>query len=65
VDTTGNLTSSKEAMNGFAIATKDTGLVVNLESTHGIVEDWLHDSNMKKVVYLKVAAWIVLVTNIL
>ena len=52
MDTTSNLTSGEKSGNGFAISTKDTGLGVNLETTHGVVENRGHEGNVEDVVHL-------------
>jgi hypothetical protein len=52
VDTTGNLTSSEKSGDGLAIGTEDTGLGVDLEATHGVVEDRGHEGDIEDIVHL-------------
>jgi hypothetical protein len=55
VDTTGNLTGGKQARDGLAVSTEDTGLGVDLETTHGVVEDGGHEGDVEDVVHLPLA----------
>jgi hypothetical protein len=48
--TTSHLTSSEEARDGFAVLVDDTGLRVDLETTHGVVQDGGHDGDVEEVV---------------
>ena len=52
MDTASNLASGKKSGNGLATSTEDTGLGVNLEATHGVVEDRGHEGNVVDVVHL-------------
>lgn len=50
VDTTGNLTAGEEAVEGLALLVEDLGLVVDLNATHGEVENGLHERDVEGVV---------------
>ena len=55
MDTTSDLTSSKESGDGCAIGAEDTGLGVDLETTHGVVKDGGHEGDVENVVHLPLA----------
>jgi hypothetical protein len=50
VDTTTNFTGSKQTRDGFPLRVNDLGLSVDLETTHGIVEDGGHECDVECVV---------------
>ena len=50
VDTTSDFTSGEETGDGLAIGTDDAGLGVDLKTTHGVVEDGLHDGDVEEVI---------------
>lgn len=50
VDTTSQLTAGKETLEGLLLLVEDLGLVVDLDTTHGEVEDGLHDGDVEGVV---------------
>ena len=50
VDTTGKLTAGVETLKGLLLLVEDLGLVVDLDTTHGEVEDGLHDGDVEVVV---------------
>ena len=52
MDAAGNLTGGEKSGNGFAISAEDSGLRVDLEATHGVVEDRGHESNVEDVIHL-------------
>lgn len=53
VDATGEFTAGVEAVEGLLFAVEDLGVLVDLDSTHGEVEDGLHESNVELVVDLE------------
>jgi len=55
VDTTSNFTGGEESRDGLAVGTEDTGLGVDFETTHGVVEDGGHDGNIENIVHLPLA----------
>ena len=55
MNTTSDLTSGEKSGDGLATSTEDTGLWVNLETTHGVVEDRCHEGNIEDVVHLPFA----------
>ena len=55
MDTTGNLASGEQPGDGLAITAEDAGLGVDLETTHGVVEDRGHESNVEDIVHLPFA----------
>ena len=50
VDTAGQLTARVEAVEGLLLGVEDLGVLVDLDTAHGEVEDGLHDSNVELVV---------------
>jgi len=55
VDTTGNLTSGEQSGDGLAVGTEDTGLGIDLKTTHGVVKDRGHEGDVEDVVHLPLA----------
>ena len=55
MDTASNLTGGEQSRDGLAISTEDTGLGVDLETTHGVVEDGGHEGDVEDVVHLPLA----------
>jgi len=55
MDATSNLTGGEQSGDGFAINTEDAGLGVDLETTHGVVEDRGHEGNVEDIVHLPFA----------
>ena len=55
MDTTGNLASGEQPGDGLAIAAENSRLGVDLETTHGVVEDRGHESNVEDIVHLPFA----------
>lgn len=53
VDTTGEFTAGVEAFEGLLLAVEDLGVLVDLDSAHGEVEDGLHESDVELVVELE------------
>ena len=52
VNAASNLASSEQPGNRLAIRTEDAGLGVDLETTHGVVEDGGHEGDVEDVVHL-------------
>lgn len=50
MDTTSQLTTGEETVKGLLLLVEDLGLVVDLNTTHGEVEDGLHESDVEVVV---------------
>lgn len=50
VDTTSQLTTGEETVKGLLLLVEDLSLVVDLDTTHGEVEDGLHESDVEVVV---------------
>ena len=53
VDTTSQLTAGEETLEGLLLLVEDLGLVVDLDTTHGEVENGLHQSDVVGVVDVK------------
>jgi hypothetical protein len=53
VNTTSNLTAGKETLERLALLVQDLGMVVDLDSTHGEVEDRLHKRNVEVIIDLE------------
>lgn len=53
VDTAGEFTAGVEAVEGLLFAVEDLGVLVDLDSTHGEVENGLHESDVELVVELE------------
>jgi len=53
VDTTGEFTAGVEAIEGLLLAVEDLGVLVDLDTTHGEVENGLHESDVELVVELE------------
>ena len=53
VDAAGEFTAGVEAVEGLLLAVEDLGVLVDLDTTHGEVEDGLHESNVELVVELE------------
>ena len=51
MDTTCNLTRGEKPWDGLAVCTEDAGFGVDLEATHGIVENRGHEGNVEDVVH--------------
>lgn len=50
MDTTSQLTTGEETLERLLLLVEDLGLVVDLDTTHGEVEDGLHESDVEVVV---------------
>lgn len=50
VDTTGKLTAGEETLEGLALLVENLGLVVDLDTTHGEVENGLHQGDVEVIV---------------
>ena len=55
MDTTRNLTSGKESGDGLVPGNEYARHRVNLKTTHGVVEDGGHDSDVEVVVHAEVS----------
>lgn len=55
VNTTSHLTCSEKARNDFAARVKNVRLIVDLETTHGVMQDGLHVRDVEEVVHLELA----------
>lgn len=53
VDAAGEFTAGVEAVEGLLLAVEDLGVLVDLDTAHGEVEDGLHDSDVELVVELE------------
>lgn len=53
VDAAGEFTAGVEAVEGLLLAVEDLGVLVDLNTTHGEVEDGLHESDVELVVELE------------
>ena len=49
MNTASNLACGKQSGNGLPISTEDAGLGVDLETTHGVVENRGHEGNVEDV----------------
>src|SRR5690606_34905287 len=57
VDTTSDFTAGVETVEWLALWVEDAGLVVNFNTAHGEVEDWLHEGNVELVVNVEWNSW--------
>lgn len=53
VDTTSQLTTGEETLKGLLLRVEDLGLVVDLNTTHGEVQNGLHESDVEGVINVK------------
>src|SRR5947207_14205772 len=50
MDATSKFTAGVETLEGLALRVENLGLVIDFDTTHGEMEDGLHESNVKVVV---------------